>query len=251
MARGIYKIINVVNNKFYVGSAVDLKRRKTRHFSELRTGKHNNRHLQAAWVKYGEQAFVFVVVEELPDDADLLAAENVWLKEHVGKEYCYNLGVDATAPMTGFGGELSPTWGYKHTEEAKAIIAAASTGRSQDEETIRKKTAHLVGKPKSAEVRAKISATLSGEGNYWYGKKRPDHGAKVSKTVFSVRDGIMFPSLQAALQYYDIKMPTLRRALASGKPISRGKLTGYAFQYGGITMPTEQDLSLINYRLNS
>ena len=42
MARGIYKIINVINNKFYVGSAVDLKRRRTRHFSELRTGKHNN-----------------------------------------------------------------------------------------------------------------------------------------------------------------------------------------------------------------
>ena len=80
MARGIYKIINVVNNKFYVGSAVDFKRRKTRHFSELRTGKHNNAKLQAAWRKYGEQAFVFVVVEELPDGADLLAAENVWLK---------------------------------------------------------------------------------------------------------------------------------------------------------------------------
>lgn len=251
MARGIYKIINVVNNKFYVGSAVDLKRRKTRHFSELRTGKHKNRHLQAAWVKYGEQAFVFVVVEELPDDADLLAAENVWLKEHVGKDYCYNLGVDATAPMTGMGGELSPTWGYKHTEEAKVIIAAASIGRKHTPEDIEKIRQHLIGKPKSAEVRAKISATLSGEGNYWYGKKRPDHAAKVSKTVFSVRDGIMFPSLQAALQYYDIKMPTLRRALASGKPISRGKLTGYAFQYGGITTPTEQDLSLINYRLNS
>lgn len=250
MARGIYKIINVVNNKFYVGSAVDLKRRKTRHFSELRTGKHKNRHLQAAWVKYGEQAFVFVVVEELPDDADLLAAENVWLKEHVGKDYCYNLGVDATAPMTGMGGELSPTWGYKHTEEAKVIIAAASIGRKHTPEDIEKIRQHLIGKPKSAEVRAKISATLLGERNYWRGKKRPDHAAKVSKTVFSVRDGIMFPSLQAALQYYDIKMPTLRRALASGKPISRGKLTGYAFQYGGITTPTEQDLNLINYRLN-
>lgn len=250
MARGIYKIINVVNNKFYVGSAVDLKRRKTRHFSELRTGKHNNRHLQAAWVKYGEQAFVFVVVEELPDDADLLAAENVWLKEHVGKDYCYNLGVDATAPMTGMGGELSPTWGYEHTEDAKVRIGIAAKGRKFTEETNKKKTAHLIGKPKSAEIRAKISVTLSGEGNYWYGKKRPDHAAKVSKTVFSVRDGIMFPSLQAALQYYDIKMPTLRRALASGKPISRGKLTGYAFQYGGITTPTEQDLNLINYRVN-
>jgi group I intron endonuclease len=251
MGRGIYKIINVVNNKFYVGSAVDLKRRKTRHFSELRTGKHKNRHLQAAWVKYGEQSFVFVVVEELPDDADLLAAENVWLKEHVGKEYCYNLGVDATAPMTGMGGELSPTWGYKHTKEAKAIIAAASVGRTQDNETIRKKTAHLIGKPKSAEVRAKISATLSGEGNYWYGKKRPDHGAKVSKTVFAMPDGILFPSLQTVLKYYDMKGPTLRRALVSGKPISRGKLTGYTFKYSGISNPTEHDMNLINQRLAS
>lgn len=250
MARGIYKIINVVNNKFYIGSAVNLSRRRARHFSELRNNRHKNGILQNAWLKYGEQAFVFVVVEELPDDADLLAAENVWLKEHVGKDYCYNLGVDATAPSLGMCGELSPTWGRKHTEEAKAKIAAASAARVQTEEEKAKRRKSMQGHHISAATKAKISATLSGEGNFWYGKKRPDHAAKVSKTVFSVRDGIMFPSLQAALQYYDIKMPTLRRALASGKPISRGKLTGYAFQYGGITTPTEQDLNLINYRLN-
>lgn len=234
MARGIYKIINVVNNKFYVGSAVDLKRRKTRHFSELRTGKHNNRHLQAAWVKYGEQAFVFVVVEELPDDADLLAAENVWLKEHVGKDYCYNLGVDATAPMMGFGGELSPTWGYKHTNEAKAVIAAASTGRVQDQETIQRKTAHLIGKPKPAEVRAKISATLSGEGNYWYGKKRPDHGAKVSRRVVATSpDGrtLEYGSIQALREASGMKPPTANRALKSGLPLKRGPYKGWSFKY--------------------
>ena len=251
MGRGIYKINNVINNKFYVGSAVDLKRRKTRHFSELRTGKHKNRHLQAAWVKYGEQAFVFVVVEELPDDADLLAAENVWLKEHVGKEYCYNLGVDATAPMTGMGGELSPTWGYEHTEDAKVKIGIAAKGRKFTDEVNKKKTAHLIGKPKSAEVRAKISATLSGEGNYWRGKKRPDHGAKCSKTVFAMPDGILFPSLQTVLKYYDIKAATLRRALVSGKPITRGKLTGYTFKYSGLATPTEHDMNLINQRLSA
>jgi group I intron endonuclease len=247
MSRGIYKIINVVNNKFYVGSAVDLKRRKTRHFSELRTGKHNNRHLQAAWVKYGEQAFVFVVVEELPEDADLLAAENVWLKEHVGKPYCYNLGVDATAPMTGFGGELSPTWGYKHTEEALQEIARTSKGRLHSPESKAKIREFLLGKPKAAEVRAKISATLSGEGNYWFGKKRPDHGAKVSRAVFAMPDGIMFPSLAATLKHYGINMPTLRRALKSGKPISRGKLTGYVFTYGGVNPQfTETDKILLD-----
>jgi group I intron endonuclease len=234
MARGIYKIINVVNNKFYVGSAVDLKRRKSRHFSELRNGKHNNRYLQAAWLKYGEQAFVFVVVEALPDDADLLAAENVWLKEHVGKEYCYNLGVDATAPMLGVKGEASPTWGYKHTAENIRRISAASTGRTQDLETVQRKTAHLLGKPKSADVRAKISATLTGEGNFWFGKKRPDHGAKVSRAV-EVTDNEgrkeVFPSIAKLREELDIKPPTVNRALKSGQPLSRGPLKGWSFKY--------------------
>ena len=234
MARGIYKIINVVNNKFYVGSAVDLKRRKTRHFSELRTGKHNNRYLQAAWVKYGEQVFVFVVVEELPEDADLLAAENVWLKEHVGKDYCYNLGVDATAPMMGFGGELSPTWGYEHTEDAKVRIGIAAKGRKFTEETNKKKTAHLIGKPKAAEVRAKISATLSGEGNYWFGKKRPDHGAKVSRQVVATSpDGrtLKYDSIQALREASGMKPPTANRALKSGLPLKRGPYKGWSFKY--------------------
>ena len=249
MGRGIYKIINVVNNKFYVGSAVDLKRRKTRHFSELRNKKHPNGHRQAAWIKYGEQAFVFVVVEELPDDADLRAAENVWLKEHVGKDYCYNLGVDAVAPSLGKSGELSPTWGRKRTPEE--LAAQSWKGRTHTDEAKQLIRQHWIGKPKSAEVRAKISATLSGEGNYWYGKKRPDHGAKVSKTVFAMPDGILFPSLQTVLKYYDIKGPTLRRALVSGKPISRGKLTGYTFKYSGISTSTEHDMNLINQRLAS
>lgn len=233
MTRGIYKIINVVNNKFYVGSAVDLKRRKTRHFSELRNKKHSNPKLQNAWVKYGEQAFVFVVVEELPDDADLLAAENVWLKEHVGKDYCYNLGVDAIAPTLGMSGELSPTWGYKHTEEAKAVIAASSRGRVQSEDVIRRKTAHLIGKPKSAEVRAKISATLSGAGNHWYGKKRPDHGEKVSRPVLAISPAgeTLYPSIAALREALGVKPPTVNRALKSGKPLTRGRYTGWKFTY--------------------
>ena len=241
MARGIYKIINVVNNKFYVGSAVDLKRRKTRHFCELRNNKHNNRYLQASWNKHGEQAFVFVVVEELSPETDLLAAENVWLKEHVGKEYCYNIGVDATAPSLGMSGELSPTWGRKHTDEVKAIIAATSTGRVQSAETIKKKVAYLIGKPRSAEVRAKISATLMGEGNYWHGKKRPDHGAKVSKGVAVTNPSgftVHFDSITALRKGFDFTATAVNRALKSGKPISRGPRKGYVIKYSNVLAET-------------
>lgn len=232
MARGIYKIINLVNNKFYVGSAVDLKRRKARHFSELRTGRHNNRHLQAAWVKYGEQAFIFVVVEEVSPDADLLAAENVWLKEHVGKEHCYNIGVDATAPMLGVSGEASPTWGRKRTPEE--LAAQNWLGKKHAQESKEKIRQYLVGKPKSAAVRAKISATLSGEGNFWFGKKRPDHGAKVSKAV-QVTDPEgrveVFPSIQVLRETLNLKPPTVNRAVKSEKPLVRGPLKGWTFKY--------------------
>jgi group I intron endonuclease len=233
MKSGIYKIINVVNNKFYVGSAVDLRRRKTRHFSELRTGKHNNAHLQAAWDKYGEKAFTFVIVEEHPEGADLLTAENVWLKEHVGKDYCYNLGVDAAAPMLGRVGELSPTWGRKRTPEE--LAAQSWKGRKHRKESREKIRAYLIGKPRPAEVRAKIAASVSGERNPNYGKPRDaSFIEQVSRRVVVVQpDGTsqVYPSIKALREALSLKPPTVNRALKSGKPITRGRLTGWIMKY--------------------
>jgi group I intron endonuclease len=234
--RCIYKIINAVNNKFYVGSAVNYEKRKARHLWRLRRGDHANKHLQAAWLKYGEQAFVFAVVQVVSETDDLLAAENVWLHEHVGKDYCYNIATDATAPQTGMFGEKNSMWGktFSHSPEAIAKITAASTGRTHTPEHIAKIRALWIGKPKSAEVRAKISATLSGEGNYWYGKKRPDHGEKVSKAV-AVTDSsgnvATYPSISAVRDALGMKPPTVNRALKSGTPIKRGKFAGWTFKY--------------------
>jgi len=226
---GIYKIINVVNNKFYVGSAVDLRRRKTRHFSELRLGKHNNAHLQAAWDKYGEKAFTFAVIEEHPEGTDLLAAENIWLKEHVGKDYCYNLGVDATAPMLGRGGELSPTWGRKRTPEE--LAAQSWKGRRHRKESRERIRAYLIGKPKPAEVREKISKALSGERHFYYGKPRDAAFIeKVSRRIVVIKpDGTatVYPSITALRGALGLKPSTVNRALKSGRPITRGPLQGW------------------------
>jgi group I intron endonuclease len=234
MAMGIYKIINIKNNKFYVGSAVNFSRRKTRHFSELRTNKHNNKHLQAAWNKYGESSFIFAIVEEINDKEALLTAENVWLKKHVGKDYCYNLGTDATAPMLGMSGTLSPTWGLKHTDESLKKIGVASKTRVQTEEEKAKRRTSMKGHLVSTETRLKISATLQGEGNYWYGKQRPDHGEKVSKAIIATdNNGVSteYPSISALREAVQLKPPTVNRALKSGKPLTRGPFTGWQFRY--------------------
>jgi group I intron endonuclease len=234
--RCIYKIINAVNNKFYVGSAVNYEKRKARHLWRLRRGDHANKHLQSAWNLYGEAAFVFAVVQVVSESDDLLAAENVWLHEHVGKDYCYNIATDATAPQLGMFGEKNAMWGktFQHTEDAKTRIGAASQTRVQSYEEKQKRRLTMRGKPQPAEVRAKISATLSGEGNYWYGKKRPDHGQKVSKAV-AVTDPSgnvsSYPSISAVRSALELTPPTVNRALKSGAPIKRGKFSGWTFKY--------------------
>jgi group I intron endonuclease len=64
MKTGIYKITNCVTGDFYVGSAVSILLRFSIHRSKLRKKYHDNLHFQSSWNKYGEDAFVFEIVEE-------------------------------------------------------------------------------------------------------------------------------------------------------------------------------------------
>lgn len=58
---GVYTLQNTVSGNTYVGSARSFKRRFMQHRTALRGGHHQNKHLQYAWNKYGETAFVFKV----------------------------------------------------------------------------------------------------------------------------------------------------------------------------------------------
>ena len=127
-------------------------------------------------------------------------------------------------------------WGktFAHTDDAKARIGAAAQARVQSEEEKVKRRETMRGRPQSAEVRAKISATLTGEGNFWYGKKRPDHGAKVSRAVQAIApDGrvLEYPSITVLREKSGMKPPTANRALKSGKPLVRGPYKGWSFKY--------------------
>ena len=64
MTCGIYKITNTANGKVYIGSSVDVHGRFNCHRSDLRNNRHGNQHLQNAWNLYGENSFVFEIIEE-------------------------------------------------------------------------------------------------------------------------------------------------------------------------------------------
>jgi group I intron endonuclease len=277
----IYKITCVKNNKFYIGSSTNKTQRWAKHRRELRTGKHINKHMQASWNTHGEDSFLFEVIEEVATPEALFAAEQRYLDEHTGQEYCFNWARYAGAPMRGkkgaetpnYGktvsehikqhlreansGPNNPCWGVpvpeerkakirasnlrhphknrKHTPEAIAKIAAASRGRPCSEETRRKRSIASKGREVSLDQRLRISRTLSGEGNFWYGKKRPDSfKEKIRKPVIATNPGgidMVFESIQTLREKLNMTATTVNRALKSGKPIAGGPKQGWSFRY--------------------
>src|SRR5690606_4713108 len=65
---GVYQIRNLINGKIYIGSAKCVQVRASQHLSKLKQGKHANKHLQNAFNKHGEDAFLFEVLEVVEGD---------------------------------------------------------------------------------------------------------------------------------------------------------------------------------------
>jgi len=59
---GVYIIRNLITGEVYVGSSKNLEHRRRTHFNLLKAGRHTNKKLQTAFLKYGEEAFLFETV---------------------------------------------------------------------------------------------------------------------------------------------------------------------------------------------
>ena len=93
---GIYKIVNKINGKYYVGSSINVKRRWNEHKSELNKNVHINSYLQNSWNKYGKNNFDFIIIKEV-SKSDLIIEEQKYLDEikNDRKNICYNLTFQA------------------------------------------------------------------------------------------------------------------------------------------------------------
>lgn len=65
---GIYSITNTQNNKLYIGSSKNIEQRWRQHKNMLKGDRHHSAHLQNAWNKYGEDNFIFEIIEECNED---------------------------------------------------------------------------------------------------------------------------------------------------------------------------------------
>ena len=59
---GVYEIVNTITGDFYIGSSVDLKRRKKEHFEKNTWRKEPNKPLYKYMQQYGKENFLFKTI---------------------------------------------------------------------------------------------------------------------------------------------------------------------------------------------
>jgi len=141
-AVGIYIIENIVNGHFYIGQAIDMRRRFNEHHSYLQRGKHDNFHLQRAYNKYGSDAFVMFMMQSC-SESQLDLFEQEWIDLFWdGCNVCYNIKAQANKPPNRKGSKLTPEqlqkWskvkmGRKFSEEHKRKIGESRKGKKRSE----------------------------------------------------------------------------------------------------------------------
>lgn len=90
---GVYSITNIINNKRYIGSTKSaFHTRKTKHINSLKLNKHFNVHLQNSYNKYGDNAFIFEILE-VCENKDVEKKEAYYIKKYKSnlKLYGYNI----------------------------------------------------------------------------------------------------------------------------------------------------------------
>lgn len=106
MRSGIYFIENAETGQRYYGSSNDVARRFRNHKSQLRRGKHHNDHLQRAWNKYGELAFIFAFF--WPVEKDLLLEAEQSLAAYIKPDdYNIRLIAESNYGLSGCRGEAN------------------------------------------------------------------------------------------------------------------------------------------------
>jgi group I intron endonuclease len=117
----IYKITCIGDNKVYVGSTHNIKRRWQIHRDTLKRNVHHNSYLQYAWNKYGKDSFKFEILEIVSFN-EYREKEQYWIDfyQAADRNHGFN-NMDRVLPG-------SKTYSYLKESEVIEIIQALEQG---------------------------------------------------------------------------------------------------------------------------
>ena len=110
---GVYAIRNLMSGRMYIGKSVNITNRIYKHYNSLNNNGHYNTHLQNSWNKYGNNSFIWGIIEEYsPDKLDEM--EKYWIDYYD----TYNNGYNEAIPNGINNGRI-------YDEQAKQIHSEA------------------------------------------------------------------------------------------------------------------------------
>lgn len=149
---GIYKITNIITEKIYVGSAIDINCRWRTHKHQLINYKHHSIKLQRSCNVHGFEYFKFEIIEEC-DKKLLIEREQYWIDTLSSYKNGYN-----SSPLAG------STLGFKSSEKSKLERSERMMGSGN----------YFFGKRHTKEsidsIKEKLSDSNKGEKNPFFGK---------------------------------------------------------------------------------
>lgn len=151
----IYEIVNILNNKKYIGKTKNFLIRKNRHLYELSNNRHHCLHLQRAWNKYGEENFIFNVLYSDLNEEEAKQKEEEMINQNY--ENLYNVSKKSG------GGDLISY--HPNVNDIKSKISLGVKRRYEE----------------NPHIKQIYSEKFSGSGNPMYGK----HHTQESKEKMS------------------------------------------------------------------
>jgi len=157
---GVYRIINLINDKVYIGSSFNFDARLKTHLYLLKSNRHYNTYLQNAWNKYGKDNFKFELIESIliNNEKYLIEREGYWINYYKSFENKFGYNLD----------KIVSSGDKTRSEETKKKISKSKKGKYTGINN------GFFGKHHNREQREKWSKMDSrkfiGEKNYFYGK---------------------------------------------------------------------------------
>lgn len=105
---GIYSITCLSTGEKYIGQSTSIKRRWATHKRELKRGIHYNKHLQRTYDKYGEENFIYEILEQCSREK-----LNEREKFYIQLFDSYNHGFNQDIGGCDISGEHNPMYGIK------------------------------------------------------------------------------------------------------------------------------------------
>ena len=252
---GVYKISNVLSDRYYIGYSKNINKRFCVHRSKLKNSCHDNIFLQRAYNLDGEDKFIYEIIHRCNTEKEAKEIELQYLTDLSIRDKLYNLNynnsggdlmthhpdkelirekilkscAETMSKMSseerkekyGKNGEKNGMYGKTHTEEARKIFSEVHKGNT-----------YTKGKKASEETKKKLSEIRknknTGEENPFFGKHhteetkqkiREKNKGNIPPTAKEIIiDDITYISIAEAGRQLNICTPTILWRLNSKNP---------------------------------